>query len=325
MSQPARSTRSPWQSCETTGRTPADGSRVARATNVVPRPATPQPRPRFSIADIDGEIGWARARLVTLDYARRSQGCTTSPRAKPVVRGRHLRAIRRGQAQAEARRLRRPPGALPRHHDPGHPLRRGPTMAPSPCPRRRVPGRQPAPTFPQSWLGPESSLVVVGDPNQAIYGWNGAKPELLDETGDHLPGCAVIHLRTNFRSTPEILAAAARVLDIEPQPAARPSATNPACGASMPKAKRSPSPARCGSSLGAMAVPGRTRSHQRSSQQCALHSSVRVSSFVPGGDGALLRRPEVMELIDTWHGDQPLSDVLADATTELPDSPTMPT
>ena len=27
-----------------------------------------------------------------------------------------------------------------------------------------------------------------------------------------------------------------------------------------------------------------------------------------------------MELIDTWHGDQPLSDVLADATTELPDS-----
>ena len=30
----------------------------------------------------------------------------------------------------------------------------------------------------QSWLGPESSLVVVGDPNQAIYGWNGAKPEL---------------------------------------------------------------------------------------------------------------------------------------------------
>ena len=38
------------------------------------------------------------------------------------------------------------------------------------------------------------------------------------------------------------------------------------------------------------------------------------------GDGALLRRPEVMELIDTWHGDQPLSDVLADATTELPDS-----
>ena len=27
-----------------------------------------------------------------------------------------------------------------------------------------------------------------------------------------------------------------------------------------------------------------------------------------------------MELIDTWHGDQSLSDVLADATTELPDS-----
>ena len=101
------------------------------------------------------------------------------------------------------------------------------TMASPPCPRRRVSGRQPLQfALLQSWLGPESSLVVVGDPNQAIYGWNGAKPELLDEISDHLPGCAVIHLRTNFRSTPEILAAAARC-STSPQPAARPSGDEP--------------------------------------------------------------------------------------------------
>ena len=79
----------------------------------------------------------------------------------------------------------------------------------------------------RSWLGPDSTLVVVGDPNQAIYGWNGAEPDLLENIGDHLPGTAVLRLRTNFRSIPEILGAAARVLGIEPQPAARPAGDEP--------------------------------------------------------------------------------------------------
>ncbi len=79
----------------------------------------------------------------------------------------------------------------------------------------------------RAWLGEESTLVVVGDPNQAIYSWNGAEPDLLNNIDRHLRGVAKIHLVTNFRSSPEILNAAARVLGIEPQRATRPSGDEP--------------------------------------------------------------------------------------------------
>ena len=71
----------------------------------------------------------------------------------------------------------------------------------------------------KSWLGADSTLVVVGDPDQAIYGWNGADPELITSLSDHFQGCAQISLNANFRSSPEILAAAGRVLGRPAQPA----------------------------------------------------------------------------------------------------------
>ncbi len=61
----------------------------------------------------------------------------------------------------------------------------------------------------RAWLGPESTLCVVGDPNQAIYGWNGADAGYLERFGDHFPGAETVELDDNFRSTPQILAAAA--------------------------------------------------------------------------------------------------------------------
>ncbi len=62
-----------------------------------------------------------------------------------------------------------------------------------------------------AWLGPESSLCVVGDPNQAIYGWNGADAGYLDRFDEHFPGAETVELGDNFRSSPQILAAAAAV------------------------------------------------------------------------------------------------------------------
>ncbi|HUR78757.1 MAG TPA: ATP-dependent DNA helicase UvrD2 [Acidimicrobiales bacterium] len=62
------------------------------------------------------------------------------------------------------------------------------------------------------WLGDRLDLCVVGDPNQAIYSWNGADPTLLTNFGDHFPGAEVITLADNFRSTPQILATANAVL-----------------------------------------------------------------------------------------------------------------
>jgi len=79
----------------------------------------------------------------------------------------------------------------------------------------------------EAWLGPESTLVVVGDPRQAIFGWNGAEPELLNQLHFHLAGLTRIRLSTNFRSTPEICVAAAQILGVRPQPAVQPNGEPP--------------------------------------------------------------------------------------------------
>ncbi|MGH9301015.1 MAG: ATP-dependent DNA helicase UvrD2 [Acidimicrobiales bacterium] len=69
----------------------------------------------------------------------------------------------------------------------------------------------------RAWLSNNTDLCVVGDPNQAIYSWNGADPELLNQFGSHFPGAEVIHLQRNYRSSPQILALANAVLSEGPQ------------------------------------------------------------------------------------------------------------
>jgi DNA helicase-2/ATP-dependent DNA helicase PcrA len=63
-----------------------------------------------------------------------------------------------------------------------------------------------------AWLGPESTVCVVGDPNQAIYAWNGADARYLVDFDRFFPGGDTIALEDNYRSTPEILGAANAVL-----------------------------------------------------------------------------------------------------------------
>jgi DNA helicase-2/ATP-dependent DNA helicase PcrA len=63
-----------------------------------------------------------------------------------------------------------------------------------------------------AWLGDRSDLFVVGDPNQAIYAWNGSDPSLLQRLPDNLPGTVVVRLDDNHRCTPQICAAARAVL-----------------------------------------------------------------------------------------------------------------
>ncbi len=60
----------------------------------------------------------------------------------------------------------------------------------------------------RAWLGDRADLCVVGDPDQAIYGWNGADPSYLVKFADHHPGAEIIALDRSYRSTPQIIAAA---------------------------------------------------------------------------------------------------------------------
>ena len=68
-------------------------------------------------------------------------------------------------------------------------------------------------------VGGRDDLYLVGDPAQAIYGFNGSDPGLLRDIAARLPGVEVIHLPTNHRSTPQIVAAGAAVLQAGGQPA----------------------------------------------------------------------------------------------------------
>jgi DNA helicase-2/ATP-dependent DNA helicase PcrA len=63
-----------------------------------------------------------------------------------------------------------------------------------------------------AWLGEQPDVCVVGDVNQAVYGWNGADASLLSGLADRWPGTEVIHLDDNHRCTPQVVAAAASVL-----------------------------------------------------------------------------------------------------------------
>jgi DNA helicase-2/ATP-dependent DNA helicase PcrA len=63
-----------------------------------------------------------------------------------------------------------------------------------------------------AWVGPSTDLCVVGDPHQAVYGWNGADPGLLAQVPARWPSTEVLYLDDNHRCTPQIVAAAAAVL-----------------------------------------------------------------------------------------------------------------
>ena len=63
-----------------------------------------------------------------------------------------------------------------------------------------------------AWVGTEPDLCVVGDPNQAIYAWNGADSLFLDQFDTYFPGSTTVELTENYRSSPQILGIANTVL-----------------------------------------------------------------------------------------------------------------
>ena len=62
------------------------------------------------------------------------------------------------------------------------------------------------------WLGERDDLCVVGDDYQSIYSFTGATPEHLLGMPARFPGALVVRLEENYRSTPEILAVANRLV-----------------------------------------------------------------------------------------------------------------
>ena len=61
-------------------------------------------------------------------------------------------------------------------------------------------------------VGDSVDLCVVGDPNQAIYAWNGADAGFLVDFEQRWPGAGTVRLVDSYRSTPQVLRTANAVL-----------------------------------------------------------------------------------------------------------------
>jgi DNA helicase-2/ATP-dependent DNA helicase PcrA len=158
----------------------------------------------------------------------------------------------------------------------------------------------------EAWRGGRPDLCVVGDPNQAIYGWNGADHRYLTRFGEHVPGATVVRLDRNYRSSPQILAAAHAVLagGRRPPPPVRPARPDGpiptvwACDTDLDEAR-----------LVARAVrdrhaPGRPWSDvavlARTNAQLALFEEAFRAAGIPyrvRGGGAFLDQPEVRQAL----------------------------
>ena len=93
----------------------------------------------------------------------------------------------------------------------------------------------------RAWSAQRVSLFVIGDPDQSIYGFRGADGQCFQRLRAERPELREIRLVENYRSTPEVLEAAAPVIEKNPggcrapapQPALRPGG---AAGAGSPDA-----------------------------------------------------------------------------------------
>ena len=179
-----------------------------------PRPnALPAPYKFRPAGDLATEIEWARNRRIPparyLRLARRARAADPRRPDAPASTS-ATSCVKREQGlmdfedlleraiAAVRRRARRGgvPRALPRVHG------------------RRVPGRQPAPADAARRAGsaPRDDLCVVGDDYQSIYGFTGATPEYLLGVPERFPHAAVIRLEENYRSTPQVLELANRLV-----------------------------------------------------------------------------------------------------------------
>jgi len=158
-----------------------------------------------------------------------------------------------------------------------------------------------------AWRGDRWDLCVVGDPHQAIYGWNGANAGFLSDFQQRYPPAEVIALDRNYRSTPQVLDAAAAVLGAARVGDQAVRAVRP--GGRLPRLERHPTERDEARAI-ARAVrdrrsPGTPWGHQavltRTHAQLPVIADALRLAIVPHrvkGGGELLSRPEVRAALD---------------------------
>ena len=173
----------------------------------------------------------------------------------------------------------------------------------------------------EGWRGDRSDLCVVGDPNQAIFSWNGADVGFLTGFARHFPGATVVRLDANYRSSPEILAVANAVLGDDARLRAnRPAATAPTVSCHTSDREEARAIARAMRGRHSPALPW---FHQavltRTNAQLVLFEEALRAAQVPyrvKGRGAFLDQPEVRQALLELRR-QPAATPLLSAMTDV--------
>ena len=164
------------------------------------------------------------------------------------------------------------------------------------------------------WLGDRDELCAVGDDYQSIYAFTGASPEYLLAMPERFPHAAVVRLEENYRSTPEVLSFANRLVPklggaekvlratrpAGPEPTAR-SFAGPVLEAAF-LVERIRELHTNGTPYEEMAILFRTNARSADYEE-ALHDAE-----IPSQGAALLSRDAAKQLLKALRG-RPLSDV----------------
>jgi DNA helicase-2/ATP-dependent DNA helicase PcrA len=180
----------------------------------------------------------------------------------------------------------------------------------------------------RGWLGDRVDLCVVGDPNQAIYSWNGADASYLAEFERHFPGASTVELSENYRSSPQILGVANTVLGTGPRSTTFQLRPNRGDGP-IPTVRALPD-----EHAEARAIARRVRDHhapghpwsaqavlvRTNAQLPVIEEALRLARvpFRSRGGGRLLDQPEIKETLGSLrHGPGHLAERLDEIESDL--------
>ena len=174
---------------------------------------------RTSLRDLASEIEWAKTTLATPeDYPARADGGRPGAAVRAGGGRRGLRAATSRPSSATGRWTSRTCCWSP-------PTRsRSTRTSPARCAAQYrhfvVDEYQDVNPLQQrlldAWLGGRAEVCVVGDPNQTIYSFTGADPDYLLGFADRYADADVVKLERDYRSTPQVVGLANRLIGQAP-------------------------------------------------------------------------------------------------------------